>query len=526
MKFGACALFLLAQSALSQSGGTIEGTVTDKTTHAGVAGVSVTLWTQKGVRYSANTDTSGTFRIVGVEPGEYNSRFENPGFVQVELPMFGQPRLRVGMSAAVRQDVEIAAMGSLRGRVLGPDGQPAPKVTVELGFESADTDAEGRFELKDLRPGAYFLKAGPKAEPARTGAAQIVPTWYPSTTNMAEAEQIVVRPGADLAGYEIRLRTSNVYHVRGLVLDELGKPLPNATVRLLAARTEMHLLAGRSIMGGPNVESYMNLPGKTQEASVVSRQDGTFEFVAVRPGEWNLSAQSDTRRDSNNNEMYLLASGWVAMPVSDNDIDNIELRLQPSFSLEVTADWGGQQAPANGRPSLMVMPAEDGLLAMGGRPAPGGGIVFAHMQPGRYRIMPTPGAPSGFYAAAIMIGGQNVLGQEVELSGATPAITVVYRPNPGRVRGTVEQGEGATVLLWPDDAEVPPVVRSTQAGAHGEFEFAGVAPGSYSLVAFDHIPAGGGPAGFLRSAIAGGARVSLQEGGSESVEVTVTHWPE
>jgi protocatechuate 3,4-dioxygenase beta subunit len=524
MKFGAWALVFLVQSALAQNGGSVEGTVTDSATHAGIPGVSVTLSALKGAGGGTTTsDSSGTFRITGVDPGEYNLRFDKPGYLQLRLPQFGQPRLRVGAGGAARMDAELVAMATMRGRVLGPDGQPAAKVTVDLGFSSAETDADGRFEIKDLRPGAYWLKASTKADKAREGQVQIVPTWYPSTTNQAEAEQITVRAGADLAGYEIRLRTSAVYHVRGVVLDEFGKPTSHARVQLLSAQTEMHLLAGRGVMG-PGNNVYMNIPGMRQEAEAVSREDGTFEFAAVRPGEWSVTA-SDPKQDDNK-KTYVAASGLTPATVSDHDVDNLELRYTPDFSMEARADWGDQRPPANGRPALMVMPVENGLLAMGGEPGPGGSVVYAHMQPGRYRIIPTPGSTTGFYAASIMIGGQNVIGQEVELSAATPAITVVYRPNPGRVRGTVDQGEGATVLLWPDSPEIPPVVRTAQAGPRGEFEFAGVAPGSYSLVALDHVPAGGGPEGFLRSAIAGGTRVSLQEGGSESVQMGVTHWPD
>jgi hypothetical protein len=124
------------------------------------------------------------------------------------------------------------------------------------------------------------------------------------------------------------------------------------------------------------------------------------------------------------------------------------------------------------------------------------------------------------------VGGQDVLGQEVELTPATPAITVVYRPNPGSVRGTVDQGEGAIVLLWPDGPTVPPVVRSVTAAAHGSFEFPNVAPGAYSVVAFDRIDEAGAVESTVLGAIAAGTRVSLQEGGAESIQVSVTHWPE
>lgn len=146
MQVWALVVLFLAIGAWAQTGGAIEGTVTDSATHAGVPGVNVTLRIQ-GVRYTAiTTDSSGSFRVTGTEPGEYNLRFDKPGFVAVELPALGKPRLRVGLSGTVRADVEMLAMATLRGRVLDPEGKPAPKITVGLGpldFATNETDAEG-----------------------------------------------------------------------------------------------------------------------------------------------------------------------------------------------------------------------------------------------------------------------------------------------------------------------------------------------------------------------------------------------
>jgi len=124
-----------------------------------------------------------------------------------------------------------------------------------------------------------------------------------------------------------------------------------------------------------------------------------------------------------------------------------------------------------------------------------------------------------------MIGGHDVQGQDVELSSNT-TIQIVYKPNPGTVRGTVPQDQAATVLLWRLGNASPDLVPVVQAGAHGAFEFSNLAPGDYSVIAFDHIPEDGATGAFASTILTRGTRVSLQEGGVESVQIAVLRWGE
>jgi len=67
----------------------------------------------------------------------------------------------------------------------------------------------------------------------------VVPTYFPSAMNLADAELIQVRPGANLNGFDIHLRTPRVYRVRGRVLDETGKPVASMlSPRMLRNVTE------------------------------------------------------------------------------------------------------------------------------------------------------------------------------------------------------------------------------------------------------------------------------------------------
>lgn len=538
----ACVAIFSSQILVGQSA-TFEGTVLNSATHAGLGDVGVTLWTQRGVSYKATTDGSGVFRFAGVPPGEYSLRFQKSGFEQLDQPGFGRPLLRVGAAGALHRDAELVPLAILRGRVLDPEGRPAAHVAVTLGHrEPAESDAEGAFELDDLRPGTYTLRAAPKVEqavlsptnsvgqalpPADLARTETIPTYYPSTASPSEAEQIQIRPGADLGGYDIHLRTSPVYRVRGVVFDETGKPVPKANVRLLG-RGEDRLLAGRSMFNYPSgsAQYLLNVRGvQNQEQALRSGEDGTFEFSSVRPGDWSLEAELDPKVESRS-DLYFVSSGIVPVSISDRDVENLELRFAPGFNVEVNADWGNRTPAGKRAPEVVLIPLTRRQVLTPGRPSQTGALDFVHMLPGRYRIAPTPGLPPGFYASAVMLGGQDVMGQEVELTPGMPPISVVYKPNPESIRGTVEQGGGATVLVWPEGGIIPDMVRAVQADSRGAFEIPNVPPGDYSVIAFDRVGDQGGSESFVLGVVAGAPRVKVSEGSAEIVQVPLSRWPD
>jgi hypothetical protein len=518
-------LLLLVPLALSaQTGATVEGTVADTVTHQGIPGVSVTLWTQKGTRYAADTDSSGAFRIPAVEPGEYRSRYEKPGFETLEMPRFGEPTLHVGIGGSHRLSAEIAKFATLRGRVFDPEGKPASGLTVEIGpFTEATTDNDGRFTLTNLRPGTYTLHAvAPNRSSDKTPRTEIIPTYFPSAIDPADADRIVVRGGADLDGFDIHLRTSPVFRLRGVVLDEAGKPAAQVSVRLLRPSSG-RLLSGVEIVGG--VQSFMNIPGfETEGMTIATGDDGRFEFPEVRPGQWLLQAELDPRHDSSN-ETYFLTTTVVPASVSDRDILDLELHFDPSFALDITPDWGDRQPPTGGTfGSAKLFRVDSGNIPVIGRTSKEGVTHFGHIVPARYRIIPGF-TPAGYYAAGVLVDGRDVWGQDVLIT-ASSSVRIVYKPNPGGVRGTVEQGEGATVLLWSQASGIPYMVPAVKAGANGSFEFNNLTPGTYSVLAFDRINAQDVSRDYMLRTVANAPQVKVDELSVPSLTLTLARWPD
>jgi hypothetical protein len=522
--------------ALAQDGATVQGTVTNSATHAGLSGVAVTLWTQQAVHYNATTDENGAWRISGMQPGRYYSRFEKLGFVEPprESPLLERPMAVGAGGTPIQLDRELVPLATVSGHVLDPDGKPA--AGVEVGFSMYDTvttDSNGEFVLRDERPGSYWLLAKLKSRAAATEQEQrteTVPTYYPSEIDRAQATPIAVHAGDELSGFEIRLRASPVFRLRGVVLDESGNPLPNATVHLLG-RSKENGLAGQMTFGPGGVRYFFSAPGlEWDEAEVTSGREGAFEFSSVRPGEWLVRAETEPRRGAAR-DVSIASSDTQPAVVTDRDIEQpLQLHFRQTFTLAVGIDWQGAPPPAAN--TLASLPL---LLIPDDAPGPvmprillkkGETLRIENVAEGRYRILPMPGFPSGYYPAAVLVNGQDVLGRAADLNAATPPLRLVYKPNAATIRGIVEKGEGATVLLWQQSPALPDLVRAVQAGPNGTFEIGSVPPGDYDVLAVDRQNLEKQPEPVLRGFPARATPVHVDESSSATVSLSLLHLSE
>lgn len=193
----------------------------------------------------------GTYDLADLYPGEWRFAFEP----RTLAPVNGV-EVTVPIQESLVIDFELAA--SVFGRVVDPDGQPIAggRVTAwatrpeGLSYrlsasEATLTDADGRFELRRLRPGTLHLAAR-HPDFARS-------TW----------RELELGPGERLNDLELAVRRGAT--ISGRVLDENDAPLVDQIVVLHA------------------VEAWDPVRLRTDE-------DGRFAIGGLVPGEWQVMA--------------------------------------------------------------------------------------------------------------------------------------------------------------------------------------------------------------------------------------------
>jgi hypothetical protein len=176
-----------------------------------------------------------------------------------------------GQARPPRDRAEVQGTAIVRGRVVAGDtGAALRGAQVRMGAagqesRAALTDANGRFEIRDLPAGQVMLVA------SKSG---YVTQQFGQRTPYSPATPILLRDGQELTADFVLLRGGVV---TGRVFDEFGDPV--ASVRVAALRSEM-TPAGRRMAGA----------GRT----ATTDDTGAYRLFGLAPGEYFVSATHQT----------------------------------------------------------------------------------------------------------------------------------------------------------------------------------------------------------------------------------------
>jgi len=329
------------------------GRVLDARTRAPIASAELaTIWF---LRNPVATDVGGNFTLPldGVSDGGIYVRAAGYGFRG-----FPQPE-RTGASGTEGLEILLEPARKARGRLLDPQGGPvADAYVAACGSENgavdrhdwvaSTSDAEGRFELTDLRPDmqhSLFVRA--------QGFGSVVYEFPASESSdaLVALPDLVLRPAGS---------------IRGTVVDENDHPLPDLAVILRGANADRGLWNTR---GEAFLDNYVGeRKGRTDDR-------GAFTFDELAAGNYQVELHRDSHEVTSSVEVAL-ASG--------ERHTGVKLSLADSVTMQ------GRVHDRAGMPVRSVMvsiePTAKGLSACDVQTGADGRFVARGIVPGTYRI--------------------------------------------------------------------------------------------------------------------------------------------
>lgn len=460
----------------------LTGTVTNVVTGEPVSRALVQIFSSPP--QNTFSDASGRFEFDGLRPGVFAVTTRKPGFSSPEeaegLPE--QPAVTVG-PAATPLVLKLEPMGVIFGRAQKPDGEPIRNLPIVLAYyrisegrkrwdlmNNTTTNEEGEFRISNLRPGRYYLAAGPSSRSAWIGAAGSLAreagypmVFYPGVSDWTAASPLDLSPGQ---------QTEAIFSLA-----------PQPTYRVSGA-----------LAGVPRQQNWAQLEIsprglEIQAVSINQEADGTFE-TKVPAGSYTIRATGYSSQGNFHGETPITVRSDVAgvnVVVSPAPNLPVEITLQRTRPLPASDD----HRPTN-RVSIRFHGPTPKL------PTPDYGFMIGsdknsehtihEIAPGNYNVEVRTEDPD-LYVDSVQCGGADLLRETFILSaGTTTPIQIVLRDDGGTLRGNIVSGTrspGTTVLIIPDRA--PRQVLALNIGAASQFQHGKLAPGDYSVLAFDRV---------------------------------------
>ena len=346
--------------------------------------------------------------------------------------------------------------GTVTGRLLFPDGQAAMNIRVgvmaapESSPDQAtnsttlvrisQTDNDGRYRLENIPPGRYYITAG-QVE---------FPTFYPGTTGVNDAKAIAITSGAVIDGIDFTLSRTFTVKVSG------------------------HVTRAPNQLAGTNQTISLYGVGFGQPLTSVIAIDGSFEFPAVRPGNYQIAVAP--------------TNGIILQQVFVGDKDvtiDVVIPLAVNVTGVAAVDGGGILPRVTTEFTSVVT----GIAAYHSQAGSSeDGKFMLALPAGEYRV--TVGSlPPGYSLKAMKSASIDLMKDTLKIgSGDSPQIVVILgvsSPPPwvkvrGRVTGLSVEGIAASGVSLVNGSIVQAAPQATLAN-DGSFEFPMVLPGTYRL---------------------------------------------
>jgi len=406
------------------------------------------------------TDAQGAFEIRGVTPGEvrvlaFHREFASGSAGPIAVPQQGE-------AAGVK--IVMNSGGGIEGRVNDRHGRPVTgSIVVALSSAAmtgggdpsggaiyqGESGAEGRFKMRHMQAGAYFLVA-------TRGDEALNPMSFFSNLNL----DLVTVPPGEIVNYDVVDSSAGGCRVYGTITCN-GAPVERGSLTAL------------------NFESESSFGVDFKVAQV--KEGGRFEFPGLAPGDYQLNLDGRGPQVRLRLEVPDAPELAVALHCPEGGVEGIVRDAAsgaPVQGVEVflRARQGGRR-PTGLIGSLMGREGN----ALRATTDKNGAFAIASVPGGPYELI---GRPRG--DARKSYGPSEPLRLRVDEDRVTGGLELKLPPALSIV-GTVKDAQGAPVkgarVIARGTGEENTTLERDQTDDEGRYELKGLAPGAYELVA-------------------------------------------
>jgi protocatechuate 3,4-dioxygenase beta subunit len=483
---------------------TISGVVVDSVTGQPLNKVQVlaeNLANTHSAPAFTTTDAEGNFTLVQLEAGQYRLKGVRNGYLET---YHGARRAESkGITVALEAGEELKDIplkllpfAVVAGVVRDPEGEPLAEARVALIAvtyrngarqaraigQYATTDDLGQYRIPYVRPGRYYVRAGPKQRdewrspvdhsPKGAPAPEtLVPAFHPTARELGTARWIEVAAGSHFTGADVTLLRSRVFHVRVRVA---GPP-------------------GLSI--GVGLEDRQNFGDGLDLHPPSNCKEHICEFSGVPSGLYSAIATAQppniTFRDLLSNSSRYRAS--VPVDVAGANVDDVQMIINAGAEVagHVAVLGGDHVNLTEVKVTFVDVEGEEHLARISED-----GTFTARLSQGRYEVKLHSGLD--LIPKSIRSDEVDVLQEGLMVSGSGQLPLEIVLSSDGATIGGMVQGKddrpapGATVVLIPETNLQfrHDLYQQTTTDQYGRYRFRLVTPGEYKLFAGEDIEPG------------------------------------
>jgi len=470
--------------------GRLSGIITDSQKGTPIQGARVTVGSPSlDAPRQTTTDRAGRYAVALLPVGLFTvsasaDTYVDSGFAYRPLERTQGTIVLSDQQHHDEVDIRLTKEATVSGRILEDDGTPAVGTAVHVlrphfdegqrllaTLGTARTDSEGRFRVKGLGPGDYYVTAF-KPDPAVTTGivAKHSPTYYPGSADAADARRVRVAVEAEVTGIDFVVRRVPWTRILGEV-----KPVEDATLRSAAIIMQPNDPEGLS--AGP-------------ELGVTWLPDGRFSFEQVPPGHYIIRAMGELHAG----DAMLFAS--LPLTVEGRDITGIVLTLTHGATLSGRVRFASHGSPAPDMTQLrLYAPLEDGTKFGGepkGRIGTNGRFSVGGVDAGN-RLIRALRVPAPWFLERVTQRGRDITDTPIPIQQGQKLqdVELTFTDTAPTINGLVLAASGRTVVdglvvAFPVDRTLwraaSRYIQSARTDWQGHYTLGPLPPGQYLVV--------------------------------------------